>query len=38
MDIYQKGFNIKQTTWCIKKQSGYKTISEVIMKEFDKLA
>ena len=35
MDAYRKGLSFKQTAWCVKKQSGYRTISETIMKEFD---
>jgi hypothetical protein len=35
MDAYQKGLSVKQAVWCVKKQSGHKTISETIMKEFD---
>jgi hypothetical protein len=38
MDTYRKGLSVKQAAWCIKKQNGYKTISEAIIKEFDKLA
>jgi hypothetical protein len=35
MDAYRKGLSIKQAAWCIKKQSGYKVISEALMREFD---
>jgi hypothetical protein len=35
MDAYYKGLSVKQAAWCIKKQSGHRTISETMMKEFD---
>jgi hypothetical protein len=35
MDAYWKGLSVKQAAWCVKKQSGYRTISETIIKEFD---
>jgi hypothetical protein len=35
INAYQKGLSVKQVVWCIKKQSGYRTISETIIKEFD---
>jgi hypothetical protein len=35
IDAYQKGLSIKQAAWCVKKQSGHRTISEKWMKEFD---
>jgi hypothetical protein len=38
MDTYRKGLNVKQAAWYIKKQNGHRTISETIIKEFDKLA
>ena len=35
MDANQKGLSVKQAAWCVKKQSGHRTISETIIKEFD---
>jgi transposase len=35
IDAYRKGLSVKQAAWCVKKQSGHRTISETIMKEFD---
>ena len=35
MDAYRKGLSVKQAGWCVKKQSGHRTISETMMKEFD---
>jgi len=35
MDAYRKGLSIKAAAWCVKKQKGYRSISEAIMKEFD---
>jgi hypothetical protein len=35
MDAYRKGLSVKQAAWCVKKQSGHRTISETMMKEFD---
>ncbi|PVH67364.1 hypothetical protein DL98DRAFT_387009, partial [Cadophora sp. DSE1049] len=26
MDAYRKGLSVKQAAWCVKKQSGYRTI------------
>ncbi|PVH69111.1 hypothetical protein DL98DRAFT_383535, partial [Cadophora sp. DSE1049] len=33
MDAYWKGLSVKQAAWCIKKQSGYRTILKTIIKE-----
>jgi hypothetical protein len=35
MDAYRKRLSVKQAAWCVKKQSGYRTISETIIKEFN---
>lgn len=35
MDAYRKGLSVKQAAWCVKKQSGHRSISEKWMKEFD---
>ena len=35
MDAYRKGLSVKQVAWCVKKQSGYRTISEKWIKEFN---
>jgi hypothetical protein len=35
INAYQKGLSVKQAAWCVKKQSGYRTILETIIKEFN---
>ncbi|PVH71083.1 hypothetical protein DL98DRAFT_435861, partial [Cadophora sp. DSE1049] len=35
MDAYRKGLSVKQAAWCVKRQSGHRTINETWMKEFD---
>ncbi|CZT07045.1 uncharacterized protein RAG0_12651 [Rhynchosporium agropyri] len=35
IDAYRKGLSVKQAAWCVKKQSGHRSISEKWMKEFD---
>ena len=35
IDAYQKGLRVKAAAWCVKKQKGYKTISEDAMRAFN---